>query len=60
MRGVPEDKFVKQVDKLEMAMQASVYSRQYGKNLDEFIDSARARMTDKKLIGFLEELKKIG
>lgn len=31
-----------------------------GKNLDEFIASARARIEDKKLIGLLEELKKIG
>lgn len=55
-----EAKFVKQIDKLEMAMQAAVYAKQYGKNLDEFIASARARITDEKLIGFLEELKKIG
>lgn len=55
----PEAKFVKQIDKLEMAMQASVYSKQYGKNLSEFIESARERITDNKLIGFLDELKKI-
>ena len=30
-----------------------------GKNIDEFIASARARITDEKLIEFLEELKKI-
>jgi len=54
-----EAKFVKQIDQLEKAMQASVYSKQYGKNLDEFIDSARARITDKKLISFLDELKKV-
>lgn len=54
-----EAKFVKQIDKLEMAMQAAVYAKQYGKNLDEFIDSARARITDKKLIKLLNELKKI-
>lgn len=54
-----EAKFVKQIDKLEMAMQAAVYAKQYGKNLDEFIESARVRITDKKLISFLDELKKI-
>ena len=54
-----EAKFVKQIDKLEMAMQAAVYAKQYGKNLDEFIASARGRITDKKLISLLDELKKI-
>jgi len=55
----PEAKFVKQVDRLEMAFQASVYSKQYGKDLSEFIDSARARIDDKKLINLIEELRKI-
>ncbi len=55
----PEAKFVKQIDQLEKAFQAGVYAKQYGKNLDEFIESARARITDKKLISFLDELKKI-
>lgn len=54
-----ETKFVKQIDKLEMAMQSAVYTRQYDKNLEEFIESARAQITDKKLIKFLDELKKI-
>lgn len=55
----PEAKFVKQIDKLEMAMQAAVYSKQYGKDLNEFIESARKQITDKKLISFLDEIKKI-
>lgn len=54
-----EAKFVKQIDQLEKAMQAAVYSKQYNKNLDEFIASARARIADKKLLNLLEELKKI-
>lgn len=54
-----EAKFVKQIDQLEKAMQAAVYARQYGKNLDEFIDSARARIEDKKLLELLDELKEI-
>ncbi len=57
--GSPEAKFVKQIDKLEMAMQAAVYAKQYGKDLNEFIESARARITDKKLTELLDELKKI-
>lgn len=54
-----EAKFVKQIDKLEMAMQAAVYAKQYGKDLDEFVESARARIEDKKLLGLVGELKKI-
>lgn len=54
-----EAKFVKQIDQLEKAMQAKVYALQYDKNLDEFVESARARITDKKLISLLDELKKI-
>lgn len=55
----PEAKFVKQIDKLEMAMQAAVYAKQYGKNLDEFTESARGRIEDKKLLDLLDNLKKI-
>lgn len=55
----PEAKFVKQIDKLEMAFQAAVYAKQYGKDLDEFVESARARIDDKKLLGLLDNLKKI-
>lgn len=55
----PEAKFVKQIDQLEKAMQAAVYAKQYGKNLNEFIESARTRINDKKLTEFLNELKKI-
>lgn len=55
----PEAKFVKQIDQLEKAFQAAVYSKQYGKDLTEFIDSARARIDDEKLINLIEELRKI-
>lgn len=54
-----EAKFVKQIDKLEMAMQAAVYAKQYGKNLDEFIESARAKIKNKKIMDLLNNLKKI-
>jgi len=54
-----EAKFAKQIDQLEKAMQATVYAKQYGKNLDEFIESARARIEDKKLLDLLDNLKKI-
>ncbi len=54
-----EAKLVKQIDQLEKAMQAAVYAKQYGKDLDEFVESARARIEDKKLLGLLDNLKKI-
>lgn len=54
-----EAKFVKQIDKLEMAMQAAVYAKQYDKDLNEFIESARESVDDEKLIELLDELKKI-
>ncbi len=54
-----EAKFMKQIDQLEKAFQASVYSKQYGKDLREFIDSARDRISDKRLLNLIEELRKI-
>ena len=54
-----EAKFVKQIDKLEMALQASVYSLQYRKDLSEFVDSARENIKDKKILEILDELKKL-
>ncbi|MFA6096269.1 MAG: HD domain-containing protein [Candidatus Paceibacterota bacterium] len=55
----PEARFVKQIDKLEMAMQAAVYAKQYGKNLDEFIESAEEKIEDEKLMDLLNRLKEI-
>ena len=38
--ATPEARLVKQVDKLEMALQACIYEHQHGLNLQEFLDSA--------------------
>tara|TARA_B100000459_G_C8590921_1_gene207703 strand:+ start:1742 stop:2215 length:474 start_codon:yes stop_codon:yes gene_type:complete len=45
----PEAKFVKQLDKLDMALQAEVYQEESGIVLDEFIESARQKIVDEEL-----------
>jgi 5'-deoxynucleotidase YfbR-like HD superfamily hydrolase len=42
----PEGRFVKACDKLDMALQASVYSENQGLDLSEFINSALDRLDD--------------
>ena len=42
----PEGRFVKACDKLDMALQASVYSETQGIELGQFIDSALDRLDD--------------
>ena len=45
----PEARFVKQLDKLDMGLQAKVYQRHQEINLDEFIESAKKRISDADL-----------
>ena len=45
----PEARFVKQLDKLDMGLQAKVYQQDQEINLDEFIDSAKKRISDADL-----------
>ena len=45
----PEGRFVKACDKLDMALQASVYSENQNLDLSEFIDSALSRLDDEVL-----------
>ena len=52
----PEAKFVRQLDKLETAIQAHKYSKSSGINLDEFYVSARKCITDPILLGFLNKI----
>ncbi len=55
----PEAKLVKQLDKLEMAFQAKIYSLQHGKNLQEFLDDVRTHLESgelKKLLTQIEAL----
>ena len=49
----PEAKFVKQLDKLDMALQAEIYQTKFGISLDEFIESARLRIEDEVLKSLL-------
>lgn len=52
----PEARFVRQVDRLEMGMQASVYEHQGYENLDEFFESAGSGLSDPQLRGLLQEI----
>lgn len=49
----PESRFVKQLDKLDMALQAELYQEQFHLPLGEFIESARKRMSDPELLQLL-------
>ena len=44
-----EAKFVKQIDKLDMALQAMIYRNEQGVDTSEFIDSARKKIHDSQL-----------
>jgi putative hydrolase of HD superfamily len=48
-----EARLVKQLDKLEMAVQASEYRKESGLSTDEFIESARAGIEDQDLLVML-------
>ena len=49
----PEAKFVKQLDKLDMALQAEIYQSKFDIPLTEFIESARLRIDDEVLKNLL-------
>lgn len=55
----PEARFVRQVEKLEMALQASVYEHQGLADLEEFYASARKVVHDSELREILEELENL-
>jgi putative hydrolase of HD superfamily len=52
----PEAGFIRQIDRLEMALQASVYERQGFNGLDDFFNSARQAISDPLVVALLEEL----
>jgi putative hydrolase of HD superfamily len=54
-----ESQFIRQVDKLEMAFQASIYEHQHGVDLDDFFDSAKKELKLDKLHNILSELENI-
>ncbi len=49
----PEASFVKDIDKLEMALQAKNYRHEYKLDAEEFIESARQKISDPLLQSFL-------
>jgi putative hydrolases of HD superfamily len=56
----PEARFVKQVDRLEMALQARVYQQQGFTRMDEFYASAEAALTDPALQEIFTAIKSLG
>jgi putative hydrolases of HD superfamily len=55
----PESRFVRQIDKLEMALQARAYKQQGFKDLWDFYQSASAAISDPRLNVILEELQQL-
>jgi putative hydrolase of HD superfamily len=55
----PEARFVRQIDRLEMALQASVYEHQGLADLSEFFDSVREFLNEIQLQAILRELEEM-
>lgn len=55
----PEARFVRQIDRLEMALQAGVYASQGLVQPDEFFASARLALEDPGLSGLMDALDKL-
>ena len=49
-----EAKFVKQIDKLDMGLQAIMYQTKQDIVLEEFIASAKSKISDENLLRFLD------
>ena len=49
-----EARFVKQIDKLDMGLQAMLYQNKQGLDLSEFLVSAKAKISDVDLLQILE------
>jgi putative hydrolase of HD superfamily len=54
-----EAQLVKQVDRLEMAIQAHEYEQEYKINLDEFFETTHSEVTDEYLTSILEDIEKL-
>jgi putative hydrolase of HD superfamily len=52
----PEARFVRQIDRLEMALQASVYRHQGMLGMEEFFETTRRALSDPALLRLLEEI----
>lgn len=55
----PEALLVRQIDKLEMVIQASIYEKQESVNLDEFFQSARSYLSDPTMIDIYTQLENL-
>ncbi|MCS7059760.1 MAG: HD domain-containing protein [Anaerolineae bacterium] len=55
----PEARFVRQLDRLEMALQAALYERAGELDADEFVSAADAALTDADLRTVLDELNRL-
>ena len=55
-----EARFVRQIDRLEMGLQAAVYQRQGLIDGSEFFASARQALTDPQLMALFEEIRSVG
>jgi putative hydrolase of HD superfamily len=53
----PEARYVRQIDRLEMALQAAVYEHQEEQDLSEFYASAQDALSSPHLRGLLDELE---
>jgi putative hydrolase of HD superfamily len=53
----PEARFVKQVDRLEMALQASIYARRGFPEMQDFFESARAALEETPMSQILAEVE---
>jgi 5'-deoxynucleotidase YfbR-like HD superfamily hydrolase len=54
----PESRFVRELDRLDMAIQAVAYARRHGLALDEFVASAEAVVTHPTLRAILDDLRR--
>jgi putative hydrolase of HD superfamily len=52
----PEARFVRQIDRLEMSLQASVYRQQGMLGMEEFFETTRRALSDPALLALLEEI----
>jgi putative hydrolase of HD superfamily len=55
----PEARFVCQIDRLEMGLQAGIYSLQGENGMGEFFASASQALSDEPLVFLLEEMREI-
>jgi putative hydrolases of HD superfamily len=55
----PEAQFIRQIDRLEMGLQAGVYAQQGSNRMGEFFASARRALTDARLVELMETVEKL-